>query len=85
MKQSVPVGKLVQIHDVPDRVHRELKLRAARRRVSLSALLRGELERLAGAPDLDQVLATIAAEPPLAVSESPAAGIRRIREGGEER
>jgi len=46
----------VQIRDVPDDVHRELRARAAAAGMSLSEFLRGELERVAARPPVSAVL-----------------------------
>jgi plasmid stability protein len=50
------MGKNVQIRDVPEDVHRALRLRAAEAGVSLSEYLRTELKRLADRPPLAEVL-----------------------------
>lgn len=47
----------IQIRDVPESVHRELRARAARAGLSLSAYLRAELAELAGRPSLEEWLA----------------------------
>lgn len=38
---------MIQVRNVPDRLHRKLKIRAAEQGVSLSDLILAELERLA--------------------------------------
>ncbi len=47
----------VQIRDVPEGIHRELKRRAAAEGLSLSDYLRGEVERIASRPALAEVFA----------------------------
>ncbi len=52
----VPV-KSVQIRNVPEATHTELRVRAARAGMSLSDYLLAELERIASKPPLADVLA----------------------------
>jgi len=61
------MGKLVQVRDVPDEVHRTLKARAAESGVSLSEYLRAELTRLASLPTPGEVMQRLRALPPLSV------------------
>ena len=51
------MGRLVQIRDVPEDVHRTLKARAAMSGVSLSEYLRSELARMAARPPVDELIA----------------------------
>lgn len=48
------MSKMVQIRDVPDEVHSLLKARAAREGMSLSDLLKRELQRAAERPAISQ-------------------------------
>jgi antitoxin FitA len=48
--------KVIQVRNVPDEVHRELRKRAAERGVSLSDYALGELERIASQPTVGEVL-----------------------------
>jgi plasmid stability protein len=73
------MGKAIQIRDVPDDVHRRLKVRAAREGRTLSELLRQELEVLANTPTLDEVLASIKSRGPVELTESPAEAVRASR------
>ncbi len=77
------MGTLVQIRDVPERVHRELQARAADRGTSLSEYLRGELERIAETPTTQEVRDRLAQRKPVAVAETPTEAIRAIREHRE--
>ena len=45
---------MVQIRDVPDNVHSTLKARAAREGISLSDLIKQELERAAERPSMQE-------------------------------
>lgn len=46
----------ITIRDVPEEIRDELAARAARQRKSMQEYLRGELERLAARPTIDQWL-----------------------------
>ncbi len=74
------MGKLVQVRDVPENVHRTLKARAARSGVSLSEYLRAELARLASVRSPDELRAELDAIPRRKEpKESPEAIIRKMR------
>lgn len=75
------MGKLVQVRDVPDEVHRTLKVRAAQSGISLSDYLRRELALIASRPSPEELLARLRALPRLEVPkrDRPAAIIRRLR------
>lgn len=83
MTQLMTVAKLIQIHDVPDSVHAELRQRARARGMSLSSYLRAELTRITGRPPLREVLDRIAARPPVEPSFDVTAAIRAARDAGE--
>ena len=53
------MSKMVQIRNVPDALHRKLKVRAADSGQTLSDYLLAELERLAARPTRDEMLARI--------------------------
>jgi antitoxin FitA len=53
------MSKMVQIRNVPDALHRKLKVRAAGSGQTLSDYLLAELERLAARPTRDEMLARI--------------------------
>ena len=76
------MGKLVQVRDVPEQVHRTLKARAAQSGSSLSEYLRVELQRLASLPSPEELRARLRERTPVRTRETPAAVIRRAREGG---
>lgn len=77
-------GRLIQIHEVPQDVHERLKDMAAFQGMSLSAFLRRELEDIAFARPLEDVLEEIRNDPPVKLSEPPEETIRKIREYGED-
>ena len=77
----MPMGRLVQVRDVPESVHRTLKARAAQAGTSLSEYLRSELALIASRPTPDEVRSRLRELPPLTVParERPEAIIRRLR------
>ena len=74
------MSKMIQIRNVPDAVHREAKVRAARAGMSLSDYLLRELEQALSVPPVEVVLARIAGRDRPDVSESPAEAVRAERE-----
>ena len=55
------MSKMIQVRNVPDKVHREAKARAARAGLSLSDFMLRELEQALSVPPVEEVLARIAA------------------------
>ena len=53
------VSKMIQIRNVPEDIHRELKVRAARAGMSLSDFLNAELARLAARRPLEELIAEL--------------------------
>jgi plasmid stability protein len=49
------MSKMIQIRNVPDDVHRTLKIRAAQRGMTLSDYLKQELEHMAQLPTLEEI------------------------------
>ena len=76
----VHMSKMIQILNVPDELHREAKVRAARAGMSLSGYLLRELERTLAQPTMEELLERIAAWEPPELSESPAEAVRAIRD-----
>lgn len=74
--------KMVQIRNMPERLHRRLTARAAREGKSLSGYLLEELERLAAQPTLAEWLDDLHKDPPVRLKR-PAA--EYVREGRDER
>jgi plasmid stability protein len=72
---------MIQIRNVPDSVHRELKSRAALEGVSLSDYLLREIHRIAERPSIDELRARLHSRPPVTLSESPADAVRAERDG----
>ena len=74
------MSKMIQIRNVPDEVHRELKVRAARQGTTLSDLLLREITNIAKKPTMDEMLARLAARPPFDGDVDIAEMVRRDRE-----
>jgi antitoxin FitA len=56
---AIHMSKMVQIRNVPDALHRKLKVRAANAGQTLSDYLLAELERAAARPTRDEMLTRI--------------------------
>jgi plasmid stability protein len=73
------MGKMVQIKDVPDDVHRILKARAALAGLTLTEYARWSLEEAARRPSRDELVAELSAIEPVATGETAADALARIR------
>jgi plasmid stability protein len=73
------MAKMIQIRHVPDTLHRQLRVRAARAGMSLSDYLRVELEQAARRLSVEELREKLLALEPVSVSESPARALRRER------
>ncbi|HEX7051376.1 MAG TPA: hypothetical protein VF188_14310 [Longimicrobiales bacterium] len=71
---------MIQIRNVPDPLHRELKARAARAGMTLSDYLLDVVRRSIERPDPRDLLRRIRERAPVYPSESPAAAVRAERE-----
>jgi plasmid stability protein len=59
--------KMIQVRNVPDRVHRVLKARAAAAGLSLSDYVKRDLEESAARPSLEELSARVSGRPPTRV------------------
>ena len=75
---SMPVT--IQIRHVPDSVHRRLKAKAALEGMSLSDLLRCEVERMAERPALSELRERLASRSSVKLRVSPSQAVRAERE-----
>jgi plasmid stability protein len=66
------MSSLIQIRNVPDELHRDLKVRAARTGMTLSDYLLAELRSLAVRPTMQEWLARSETWEPVEVRDSPA-------------
>jgi plasmid stability protein len=74
------MAKTIQIRDVPEDIHRTLRIRAAAAGVSLSDYLLAEIERVASRPALADVLARAGVRGGGASVESITDAVRADRE-----
>lgn len=74
------MAKLLQVREVPDDVHRTLKVRAAQAGTSLSEYVRAELELVASRPTPEELRLRLATREPVTGDEPPAEIIRRRRD-----
>ena len=70
---------MIQIRNVPDDLHRKLKVRAAEKGMSLSDYLRSEIEWLAERPTTEELLDRLQKLPPVE-GVNAAAIIREVRD-----
>lgn len=71
---------MIQIRNVPDAVHRTLKVRAARAGMTLSEFLLREVVHIARRPEMSELLERIRRRGLVRLSESPAGAVRAERE-----
>ena len=74
------MSKMIQIRNVPDALHRSLRIRAAQAGMSLSDYLRMELEHVVERPPVSELRYRLASLAPVAVKEPPAEAVRRERD-----
>ena len=75
--------KMIQIRNVPDELHRTLKVRAAKSGMTLSDYLLSEIEQIAGKPTLREWLEMVSRDAPVEVEEPPEVIIRRMRDADD--
>ena len=74
------MSKMIQIRNVPDELHRVLKVRAARAGMTLSDYLLARLEVIARQPTLDELQERIKAAGAVNPGESTVDALRAVRE-----
>jgi plasmid stability protein len=72
--------KMIQLRNVPDELHRRLKVRAAQAGMSLSDYLVAEVRKVADRPTREELLERLAKQPPLRLRPRPAAAVRAERD-----
>ena len=77
------MSKMIQIRNVPDGLHRQLKIRAAAAGRTLSDYLLDELGRFASRPTFEELRRRIAARGPTVLEKSAADAVRLGREERE--
>jgi antitoxin FitA len=71
---------MIQIRNVPDNLHRELKSRAALAGMSLSDYLLNAISEIAERPTLEELRARLASRPPVTPAVPPAQAVRAERD-----
>jgi len=74
------MSKMIQIRNVPDALHRKLKMRAARNGMSLSDYLLSELREIAQVPTLREWQQKLETQQPINLPVSAADIIRAERD-----
>jgi antitoxin FitA len=74
------MGAMVQIRNVPETLHRQLKSRAALAGMSLSDYLLGEIRQIAQRPTIDELRARLRGRAETAPSIAPAEAVRAERD-----
>ncbi len=77
--------RMIQIRNVPDELHRKLKVRAAQEGMTLSDYLLSEIESVAKKPTMREWLEKVASREPVEVDEPPEVTIRRMRDADDPR
>lgn len=72
--------KMIQVRNVPERIHSTLKARAAREGMSLSDFIKRELERSAERPTMQEWLELTKQLKPIPSKRSAAQAIRELRD-----
>ncbi|MDQ3362134.1 MAG: hypothetical protein M3533_00775 [Actinomycetota bacterium] len=76
---------MIQIRNVPDDLHRKLKVRAAQEGMTLSNYLLSEIESVAKRPTMREWLEKVSRDEPVEVDEMPEVTIRRMRDADDPR
>ena len=77
--------KMIQIRNVPDDLHRTLKVRAAKAGMTLSDYLLSEIEQVAEKPTLAEMMERLRSREPVELDEPPDVTIRRFRDADDPR
>ena len=76
---------MIQIRNVPDELHRTLKVRAAQAGMTLSDYLLSEIQQIAEKPTLSELMKRLARDEPVELDEPPEVTIRRMRDADDPR
>jgi antitoxin FitA len=77
------VSKMIQVRNVPERLHRELVRRAKARGQTLTAFIEDLLQREMARPPVEEVIARIKSHRPVKMGVSGAELVRQAREERE--
>ena len=81
----INMAKMIQIRNVPDDLHRTLKVRAAKMGMTLSDYLLSEIEQVAEKPTLQEWLEMVKHHERVGLDEPPEVTIRRMRDADDPR
>ena len=70
---------MIQIRNVPDKLHRQLKARAALEGTSMSQYILREITKSLERPSMEEILAQIASQPEQKLSRTAAGMVREDR------
>ena len=79
-KYALHMSRMIQLRNVPDKLHRKLKARAALAGMSLSDFLLGEIRQSAERPPREELLERLAQRSSVNPSPPPAQAVRAERE-----
>jgi plasmid stability protein len=79
---ATSMGSMIQIRNVPEALHRQLKSRAALAGMSLSDYLLGEIREVAERPTIDELRARLRSRSGTAPSVPTAEAVRAERDRG---
>lgn len=74
------MDRMIQIRNVPDALHRELKARAALAGMTLSDFLLKEIRQVVARPTVAELKQRLAAYPPVSLGTAPASAVREERD-----
>ena len=74
------MARMIQIRNVPDRLHRVLEARAAQAGMSLSEFLLAEARKIAECPSRQELIDRVAKLPPVRLRPRAADAVRAERE-----
>lgn len=83
MWHAAHMSKMIQVRDVPDRLHRELTKRAKSQGMTLTAYVQQLLEREVSRPPAEEVFERIARRDPVVIGQEMADLIREERASRE--
>lgn len=79
-KYADDMSKMIQLRNVPEPLHRDLKVRAAQAGMSLSDYLLAEVRQMAERPTIEELRRRLESREPVRPTPSPAAAVRRERD-----
>jgi antitoxin FitA len=79
------MSKTIQIRNVPDDLHKKLKVRAAQAGMMLSDYLLSEIKQVAEKPTLSEMMERLRGLEPVELDEPPEVTIRRMRDADDPR